>query len=105
MVCGHFVLADPLGQMARNALRMATRIHEDERRSVLAGELGQSVVHLCPHLSGHHRFQGRCRDLDREIPLANVAGVDDRAVRLAVGPQVPRAYQESRDFLDRFLGS
>ena len=49
-------------------------------------QLGEAVVDLRPHLVGHHRFERRIRQLEREVARALVAGVDDRDV----GRQVRR---------------
>ena len=78
VVRGDMLLAEPLGQVAGDALGDATLVDEDERRAVLADQLGEPVVHLVPHLGGHHRGERRARHLDREIALAYVAGIDDR---------------------------
>ena len=49
--------AEPLGQMHRQPLRQAPRIHEHQCRAMLGDELRQPVVDLLPHLVAHHRFE------------------------------------------------
>ena len=78
------------------ALGKAARVHEDQRRPMLAHQLGEPVVHLLPNVTGHHRFERSRRQLDRKIPPAHVAGVDDRAASAV-------ADQEFCDFTDRLL--
>ena len=87
--------AEALRQLARHALREPPRVHRDERRAVRFDEPHEPVVDLLPDFVRHHRFERRSRDFHREIHLALVAPVDDRA-RLA--------REKARDFLDRLLG-
>ena len=82
---GDVLVAEALRQMARGALGETPRVDEDQRRAVLAHELGEPVVDLLPDLARHHGFERRRRQLDREIALAHMAGVDDRAVGPARG--------------------
>ncbi len=89
--------------MTCDAFCVAARVDEHECGSVLADQFGQLVVHLGPDLSRHHGFKRGSWNLDGEVALANVPGVDDRAVGLAVGTDAPTAYQETRDFLNGLL--
>ena len=43
--------ADALGEVTRNALRVAARVDEDQCRAVLGNELGQTVVDLQPDIA------------------------------------------------------
>ena len=75
--CG---IAEPLGEMTREALRHVPRVDEHERRLVLVDQLREPVVVLLPDLVRHHRFERRSRQLDREIHRAAMAFVDDHAM-------------------------
>ncbi len=101
---GHLVLTHAFREMARNPFGVAARVDEDERRSVLGDQLGEPVVHLGPDVAGHDGLEGGGGHLDGEIAVADMADIDDRAVRIAVGTDVPRADEKPRDFLDRLLG-
>ena len=91
--------ADQLGQVARHALGHAPRVDEDERGAMLARELGKPQVDLPPDIARHDRFERGRRNLDREVALARVSGIDDGAAR---GRHL-RAHEKARDFLDRLL--
>src|SRR6185312_3954309 len=79
-VMGHDVLgAQSLGELARGALGEAARIDENERRAVLAYELGQPVVELAPDLARHHGLEGCGRQLEREIAPPLMPRIDDHA--------------------------
>ena len=57
VVGGDVLLAEPLGEMPRDALGLPPGVDEHERRPVLAHELRQAVVDLRPHLPRHHRLE------------------------------------------------
>ena len=96
-VVRHHVLgAEELGQVARRALGHAPRVDEHERRAVLLREVREALVDLLPHLGGHHRLERRRGHLERQVALADVAGVDDVARRPGV-PSASDARQEARD--------
>ncbi len=102
VVRGDVLFADALGQVARGALGEPPRVDEDQRRAVLAHQRREAVVDLQPDLARHHCFQRRRRQLDREVALSHVAGVDDRAIGPA-GGIAALADEETRDLVDRFL--
>ena len=77
---GDHVLAEPLGQMARGALGHAARVDENQRGAMQRDQFGEAVVDALPHFVGHDRFERHGRNFQREIALADVADVDDRAV-------------------------
>ena len=104
VVRGDVLLADALGQVPRQALGLAARVDEHQRRAVLAHELRQAVVDLRPHLARHHRLQRRGRDLQLQVARAHVTDIHDGAVRRAIGAQVARADEEARHIVDGFLG-
>jgi hypothetical protein len=94
---------DPLGELPRDPLGHAARVHEDQRRPMRLDQLDQAVVDLFPDLARHDGFERRQRYLEGEIPHAAVASIDDGAgyggLALGVG-----ADQEMRHRLDRLLG-
>ena len=81
VVCGDALLAQQLGQVPRGALGHAPGVDEHQGGAVLLRELCQAREGLRPLLARHHRAQRRGRQLDGEIAVAHVAGVDDLAVR------------------------
>ena len=95
MVGGDPVRAEPLGEMARRAFGEPPGVDEHEGRAVLVRERRQAVVDLLPRVARHHRLERRRRQLEREVAVLDVPGVDDRAGRTAG--------QEAPDLLDRLL--
>jgi len=101
VVRGDGILAEPLGQMPRDALGHPARVDEHERRPVLRDEFREPVVDEFPRFVRHHRFERHGRHFEREIALAHVTDVDDRAVGgcavvggaigRAIGPVIGRA--------------
>ncbi len=77
MMRGHRVLAEPLAQMSRHALRHTPGVHEDQRGAMLFDELGQSGEVLLPDLVRHHRVQWRPGHFHAEIHRAAMTLVDD----------------------------
>jgi hypothetical protein len=53
--------------MARHALGEPSGIDENERRSVLSDQVGQSLVNLVPDLSRHHSLERKIGDFQRQI--------------------------------------
>ena len=88
--------AEPVGQVARDPLGEPARIDEDQRRAMLFDQLGEPVVDLAPDFLRHHRLERRIGHLERDVALARVAVIDDRAF-------APRADQILADLLDRLL--
>src|SRR4030095_10955365 len=99
MVGSHQLLTDSIAEMARNPFRQAAGVDKNERRSMLANQRGQAIVVLLPNLVRHHGIERRLRNLDRQISGAPMPFVDDGAPAAAI----PRADEEMRDLLDRFL--
>src|SRR6185437_17164549 len=89
--------------MARHPLSVPAGVDEDESRAVLTRELRETIVHLGPDVPRHDRLERRRRYLDLEIAPADVARVDDCAVRLAIRTQLARADEKPRDVLDGSL--
>ncbi len=77
MMRRHVLRAHPLRQMHGHPLGEPPRVHEHERGAVLGDELRHAIVQLVPHLGRHHGLERRRGDLDREIQLARVTGIDD----------------------------
>ncbi len=86
--------------MPRDTFGQAARIHENKRGVVLANELRQAIVNFIPDFARHHRFQRRLRQLDRDVELARVAAVDNRAVGNVVGVDVCCANEKPRYFFN-----
>ena len=80
--------AQPLGQMARDPLDEAARVHEDQGRAVGPGQLGDAIVDLLPLLVGADGAQLVAQHLDGEVHVAPLAHVHDRRQR---GGPSPRA--------------
>src|SRR5262245_9149183 len=96
---GHDIVAEPLAEMTGETLRQAARVDEDQRRSVLADELGESIVVLLPHFVRHDGRERRAWNLHGEICRTTVSLVDDDAP----AARVVVADQDPRDLLDRLL--
>src|SRR5215471_11981269 len=79
----YVLLADALGQMACDPLRVSSSVHENQSRAVLTDQLGKSVVGFRPGVARHDSFQWRLRHLDRQIALANETRIDEGAIGLA----------------------
>ena len=95
---GHGILAEPVAEVPRDALRQLPCVHEHQRGPVCRDERGQAVVVLLPDLVRHHGLEGGARQLDAEVHSAPVADVDDGAAgRIAGG-------EEAGDLLDGRLG-
>ena len=98
MVRGDVLLAEPLGEVARNPFRNAALVDENQRRAMLSDQLGEPVVHLAPDFSRHHRSERRARHLDREIAVAHMARIDDLRHLIAL------ADEEMRHLVQRLHG-
>ena len=81
-------MREPLGEPAG--------VDEHERGAVLADELGDAVEHVAHLLGRRDRLELAVGQLEREVEVALVAGVDDRGQR-------PVAHEQPGDGLDRPL--
>ena len=99
VVRGDLVLAEPIAQVPREALRQPSRVDEDERCVVRADQLRQPVVILLPDLVLHHGAERRARNLDLEVERAAMTFIDDRAP----ATRLVRPDQEASDLVDRLL--
>ncbi len=91
------LFADALLERRRDALDQPPRVDEHDRRAMLAHERGDAIVDPAELLVRRDRAELVIGDLDREVEIAAMAGVDDVRHRAA------RADQQARDDLDRPL--
>jgi hypothetical protein len=92
------LLAEPLLERGGGPLDQAPRVGEHDRRAVLAHQRGDPVVDPPELLVRGDRAELVVGDLDREVEVAAVSGVDD------VRHRAPRADEQPRDHRDRLLG-
>ena len=81
MVRGDRLFAHALGQMMRNPLGQPSRIDEDQRRAILAGQRDDSIINLVPHLIAGDRTEFAGGSFHRQVELAPVAGIDNHRLR------------------------
>ena len=93
----HRVVAEAFAEQVGDALGQPAGVDEHERGAVLAHERGDAVEHVGHLLGRGDRLQLTVRQLEREVELPQVAGVDDRR-------QGPVPDEQARDGLDRALG-
>ncbi len=80
VVRGHRLLAEPVGEMARDPLGHAPRVDEHQGGAVRAGQFGEAVVDPRSQTSlAITASSGTGGTSMREVALAGVADVDDRA--------------------------
>ena len=79
VVGGDPILAAPVRQVPGHAFGQPAGVDEHDRGAVTGRERGQPVVDLDPDLVGHDRLQRRRRQFQPEVPVADVALVDDLA--------------------------
>ena len=80
------LLAEQPRELRRDALGHLARVHEDERRPVLADELADALVDLLPLLVRADRRERRRRDLDRR---GRARGTCPRRRGCTRGPRPP----------------
>ena len=96
VVARHSIRAEALRELSGQPLGHLARVDEDERRPVLPHERVDACVDLVPLLVRADGREGRGRDLDGEVELAEAARVDD--------PAVPAdAREKAPDVLERLL--
>ena len=103
VVARDVLLAEPLRELMRHALRHPPRVHEHEGGAMSGDQLGDAVVDLAPLLRRRDRTQLAPGYLDREVDVALMAEVDDGAVRFALGVDTVATDEERGDLLDRPL--
>ena len=81
VVRGDDVVAEPLAELVREPLGQPAGVDEHERGAVLADERGDAVEHVGHLLGRRDRFELAVGQLEREVEVALVAGVDDRGQR------------------------
>jgi hypothetical protein len=72
------VVAEALTQLVGQALGQAPGVHEDQGGVVLSDEGGDPVEHVSHLLAGGDRLQLPLGQLEGQVEVAAVAGVDDR---------------------------
>ena len=87
VVRGDDVFAEPLAELVRDPLREPPRVHEHERRAVLAHVRGDAVEHVGHLLRARDRLELALGQLDREVEDA----FDARRRRSAGAGAPPRA--------------
>ena len=78
MVRGDDVVAEPLAELVREPLGEAARVDEHEGGAVLADQRGDAVEDVAHLLGRRDRLELAVGELEREVEVALVAGVDDR---------------------------
>ena len=96
VVGGHDVVAEALAELVREPLGQPAGVDEHERGAVLRDQRGDAVEHVAHLLGRRDRLELALGQLEREVEVALVAGVDDRGQR-AVADEQPA------DRLDRPL--
>ncbi len=96
MVRGNRLLAQPVAEVAGDALGQAPGVDEHQGGAVFARQGGQAVIDQAPDIGGHHCTQRHWRHLDGQVALPSMADIDDCA-----GAAV--ADQKLRHPLDRAL--
>ena len=90
VVRGDDVVAQPLAELVRDPLGQAAGVDEHERRAVLSHVRGDAVEHVGHLLGGRDRLELALGQLDREVEVALVAGVDDLRQRPVADEQPAR---------------
>ena len=83
VVRGDDVVAEALAELVREPLGQPAGVDEHERGAVLLHERGDAVEHVAHLLGRRDRLELAVGQLEREVEVALVAGVDDR--RAAAG--------------------
>ena len=96
VVRGDDVVAEPLAELVREPLGQAPGVDEHERGAVLADQRGDAVEDVAHLLGRRDRLELAVGQLEREVEVALVAGVDDDGQR-------PVADEQAPDGLDRPL--
>ncbi len=99
MVRADALLPETLAEMPRDALGHPPRVDEHERRPVLPNERGDSIVDVCPLLVRGHGLEIGRGKFDREVHVAPVPDVDDRA--RAIHPRSDEKARGLRNRVDR----
>ena len=96
MVRGHDVVAEAFAQLMRDPLGKPPGVDEHEGRPVLADVRGDAIEHVRHLLRAGDGFELAFGQLDREVEVALVTGVDDLRQRAI-------AHEQTRDGFDRSL--
>ena len=96
---GDHVVAELLAEEVGDPFGEAAGVDEHDRRAVVGDVLGDAVEDLAELLVAGDGFELGIRELDGEVEVALVAGIDDRRHRRRFA-----ADEEAGDGLDRALG-
>ena len=96
VVRGDDVVAEARAELVREPLGEPAGVDEHERGAVLADERGDAVEHVAHLLGRRDRLELALGELEREVEVALVAGVDDDRQRTV-------AHEQPADGLDRTL--
>ncbi len=92
MMSSDALCAEPFRESEGHALDEAPRVHEHDRRAMLARQRRQAIVELGPLLVGRDSAELVLRHLDGEIDLATSACVDDARLRPRGPDEHPRRH-------------
>src|SRR5512135_214933 len=70
-------------QVMSHPLSEPARVDENESRAVLTDQLRQAAIYLRPDFIGHHGFERRAWNFNRQIHYPRVAAINDHAIRLS----------------------
>ena len=103
---GDQAVAEALAELVRDPLRHPPGVDEDDRGPVLVHVPRDEVDDLGHLLGGRDGAELVGRQLELQVKLAAMAGIDDRAARRAVGlrPAGSGADQQPGHDVDRALG-
>ena len=96
VVSGDDVVAEARAELVREPFGEPAGVDEHQRGAVLADERGDAVEDVAHLFGGGDRFELAVGQLEREVEVALVAGVDDDGQRAVADEQAP-------DGLDRLL--
>ena len=95
VVGGDHVVAEPLAELVGEALGQAAGVDEHQGGAVLADQLGDAVEHVAHLLGRGDRLELALGQLEGQVEVALVAGVDDGAPSGAAVPHSSRATARS----------
>ena len=93
----HGVSTENRGEMMAHALGQSARVHKDQRRAMMAGEIGNALVNLVPHFIRRYGAKLAAGHLDAQIKRPALRDVDD------IGQRLIGSRQELRDELNWLL--
>src|SRR5262245_21015296 len=100
---GDAIGTEALAERVRDALHQLPGVDEDDGGAMRADQRRDAVVDLTAQLVAGDRAELLVGRLNAQIERTAMAGVDDRAMRTAIGRETTGADQQARDFIDRLL--